>query len=131
LYGKFDCLQAIDTKGDSSGGDGSRTIRRVIRGWWSENIEGSADTLGDEFSYRYKNVHRCKMKLIEVVPHNKLVWLVVDNNFSGLEEIATLKRQPGKDIYLVGGARTAALINGSLTPSVIGDRPSHSIYCTK
>ena len=26
----------------------------------------------------------------------------------GLEEIAGLKQQPGKDIYLVGGARTSA-----------------------
>jgi dihydrofolate reductase len=33
----------------------------------------------------------------------------------GLEEIAALKRQPGKDIYLVGGARTAAsLIDAGL-----------------
>ncbi len=33
----------------------------------------------------------------------------------GLEEIATLKQQPGKDIYLVGGARTtASLIDAGL-----------------
>ncbi len=33
----------------------------------------------------------------------------------GLEEIAILKQQPGKDIYLVGGARTAAsLIDAGL-----------------
>jgi dihydrofolate reductase len=33
----------------------------------------------------------------------------------GLEEIAALKRQPGKDIYLVGGARTtASLIDAGL-----------------
>ena len=33
----------------------------------------------------------------------------------GLDEIAALKRQPGKDIYLVGGARTAAsLIDAGL-----------------
>jgi dihydrofolate reductase len=33
----------------------------------------------------------------------------------GLEEIAALKQQPGKDIYLVGGARTAAsLIDAGL-----------------
>jgi dihydrofolate reductase len=33
----------------------------------------------------------------------------------GLEEIAGLKQQPGKDIYLVGGARTAAsLIDAGL-----------------
>jgi len=33
----------------------------------------------------------------------------------GLEDVAALKRQPGKDIYLVGGARTAAgLIDADL-----------------
>lgn len=33
----------------------------------------------------------------------------------GLEEVAALKRQPGKDIYLVGGARTtASLIDAGL-----------------
>jgi dihydrofolate reductase len=33
----------------------------------------------------------------------------------GLEEIAALKQQPGKDIYLIGGARTAAsLIDAGL-----------------
>jgi dihydrofolate reductase len=33
----------------------------------------------------------------------------------GLEEIAALKQQPGKDIYLVGGARTtASLIDAGL-----------------
>jgi dihydrofolate reductase len=33
----------------------------------------------------------------------------------GLEQIASLRKQPGKDIYLVGGARTAAsLIDAGL-----------------
>ncbi len=45
-----------------------------VRGWWSEEIEGSTDQLGDEFTYRYKDVHHCKMKLIEVIPHKKVVW---------------------------------------------------------
>ena len=53
-----------------------------VRGWWSEEIEGSTDKLGDEFTYRYKDVHSCKMKLIEVIPHKKVVWLVVDNYFN-------------------------------------------------
>src|SRR5258708_17025020 len=53
-----------------------------VRGWWSENIEGSTNKLGDEFTYPYKDVHACKMKLVEVIPNKKVVWLVVDNYFN-------------------------------------------------
>ncbi len=53
-----------------------------VRGWWSEEIEGGTDKLNDEFTYHYKDVHRCKMKLIEVIPGKKVVWLVMDNYFS-------------------------------------------------
>ena len=42
-----------------------------VRGWWSQEIEGSTDGLADEFSYRYKDVHHCKMKLVEVIPRQK------------------------------------------------------------
>jgi Activator of Hsp90 ATPase homolog 1-like protein len=52
------------------------------RGWWSEEIEGSTDKLNDEFSYHYEDVHRCKMKIIEFIPDEKVVWLVMDNYFS-------------------------------------------------
>ena len=55
---------------------------RNVRGWWSEEIEGNTENLNDEFNYRYKDVHHCKMKLIEVVPEKKVVWLVLDNYFS-------------------------------------------------
>ncbi|HVB51861.1 MAG TPA: hypothetical protein VND89_09020 [Acidimicrobiales bacterium] len=53
-----------------------------VRGWWSEEIEGRTDTLGDEFAYHYKDVHICTMKLTEVVPGKKVVWLVLDNSFN-------------------------------------------------
>ena len=51
------------------------------RGWWSEEIEGSAKKLNDEFAYHYKDVHIAKMKLVEVIPNQKVVWLVMDNYF--------------------------------------------------
>jgi hypothetical protein len=57
-----------------------------VRGWWSENIEGDTDKLNDEFDYHYKDVHRCKMRLIEVIPNEKVVWLVLDNYFSFTED---------------------------------------------
>jgi hypothetical protein len=52
------------------------------RGWWSEEIEGSTDKLNDEFNYHYEDVHRCKMKIVESIPNQKVVWLVMDNYFS-------------------------------------------------
>ncbi len=53
-----------------------------IRGWWSEEIEGNTENLNEEFTYHYKDVHRCKMKLTELVPNKKVVWLVMDNYFN-------------------------------------------------
>ncbi len=57
-----------------------------VRGWWSEDVEGSTNKLGDEFTYRYKDVHRCKMKLIKVIPEKRVVWLVLDNYFNFIED---------------------------------------------
>ena len=53
-----------------------------VRGWWSEEIEGSTDKLHNEFKYHYKDVHRCQMKLTEVIPNQKVVWYVMDNYFN-------------------------------------------------
>lgn len=52
-----------------------------VRGWWSEEIEGSTEKVNDVFNYHYKDVHKSKMKLIEVIPNKKVVWLVLDNHF--------------------------------------------------
>jgi hypothetical protein len=57
-----------------------------VRGWWSEEVEGATEKLNDEFTYHYKDVHLCKMKLIEVVPDKKVVWLVLDNYFNFIED---------------------------------------------
>jgi hypothetical protein len=53
-----------------------------VRGWWSEEIEGSTDKLGAEFKYHFKDIHRCKMKITELLPGKKVVWRVLDNDFN-------------------------------------------------
>lgn len=53
-----------------------------VRGWWSEEIEGDARKLNDEFMYHYKDVHYCKMKVTELVPGKKITWLVLNNHFN-------------------------------------------------
>jgi hypothetical protein len=57
-----------------------------VRGWWSGEIEGSAGKLGDEFIYRYKDVHRSKQKITEFIPGKKVVWHVLDSQLSFVED---------------------------------------------
>ena len=53
-----------------------------VRGWWSEEVEGSTDKLNAEFDYHYKDVHISKMKITELIPGKKVAWLVMDNHFN-------------------------------------------------
>jgi hypothetical protein len=53
-----------------------------VRGWWSEEIEGPTDKLGQAFNYRYKDAHRCTIKVTELVPNKRVAWRVLDNYFS-------------------------------------------------
>ena len=52
------------------------------RAWWSEEIKGGTDKLNDVFDYSYGEEHSCKMKLLELIPSQKVVWRVLDNKFS-------------------------------------------------
>ena len=56
-----------------------------VRGWWSEEIEGRTDELG-EFNYHYQDIHRCTLKITELVPGKKVVWRVVDNYFNFIQD---------------------------------------------
>jgi hypothetical protein len=47
-----------------------------VRGWWSETVEGDTDKLHDEFIYEVKDIHYCKMKIVESIPAKRVVWSV-------------------------------------------------------
>jgi dihydrofolate reductase len=51
---------------------------------------------------------RCANTALCAVEHRDDGALAKDEIHPRLEEVADLKQQPGKDIYLVGGARTTA-----------------------
>jgi len=57
-----------------------------VRGWWSGNIEGNTDTLGDEFTYRYEDVHYSKQRITESIPGRKVVWHVLDGYLNFVQD---------------------------------------------
>lgn len=57
-----------------------------VRGWWSESLEGDSKQLGDEFSYRHKEVHYSRHRLTEVIPAKKVVWLTTDSSINFVDD---------------------------------------------
>jgi hypothetical protein len=70
---------------DGSTRDAFNAINNV-RGWWSERISGITDQLNQEFTYQRKDVHKCTLKVVELKPDSKVVWLVLDNYFNFTED---------------------------------------------
>lgn len=57
-----------------------------VRGWWSEEIDGSTDKLGAEFKYHYQDLHFSTQKITELVPGKKVVWHVLDSRIDFVKD---------------------------------------------
>ena len=53
-----------------------------VRGWWSEEIDGSTDKLGAEFTFHHQDIHRSTQRITELVPGKKVVWHVLDSQLA-------------------------------------------------
>jgi uncharacterized protein YndB with AHSA1/START domain len=57
-----------------------------VRSWWMTKVEGDNRAVGDEFSYRVPGVHFCTMRVTELRPGARVVWQVVDNHMSFIDD---------------------------------------------
>lgn len=54
--------------------------------WWSGEITGNSSKLNDEFTYRYKEFHFSKQRIVEIIPDRKVVWLVTESQINYTED---------------------------------------------
>jgi hypothetical protein len=57
-----------------------------VGAWWTGQIEGSAAAIGDEFTYRYSNIHDSTQRVTEFVPGEKIVWSVTEAKLTFVED---------------------------------------------
>lgn len=52
------------------------------RAWWSPEITGSTDKLNEVFDYHFEDIHKCKVRVVELIANKKVVWHILENDFS-------------------------------------------------
>src|SRR3546814_16052997 len=75
----------MDTRGFTSGFTVDQAPDTVfaaicnVRGWWSADITGNPDRVGDRFVHRVRDLHRCVIAIKQLVPGRTIGGTVLPN----------------------------------------------------
>ncbi|MFG1811888.1 SRPBCC domain-containing protein [Streptomyces sp. NPDC049040] len=57
-----------------------------VGAWWTGQVEGRADELGAEFTYRHPPQHYSLQRVVALEPAHRVVWRVTDSHLSFIPE---------------------------------------------
>jgi hypothetical protein len=64
-----------------------KSITNDVPKWWGgKDLEGNSTKLNDEFIINHPGAHYSKQRLVEVIPDNKVVWLVTESALNWLQK---------------------------------------------
>ena len=63
-----------------------------VRGWWEETIAGRTHEEGDEFTHWVPGVHYARIRVTELLPGKRVVWKVLDNWMSFIDDQSRVER---------------------------------------
>ena len=56
-----------------------------VKEWWTGEVLGRSEKIGDEFTYAYKDMHTSTQRVIEFEPGKKIVWEVIAGELRFIE----------------------------------------------
>ncbi len=79
----------------------------AVADWWTGEVEGTAARVGDEFVYRYADLHVSRQRVTELDPGRTVIWRVLDAKLSftadpaewtGTEMVFRIDRPDGRTV---------------------------------
>jgi len=89
-----------------------------VRGWWEETIVGRTHEVNDEFVHWVPGVHFARIRVDELLPGKRVVWRVLDNWMSFIDDQSEWKgTQVRFDIAATDGGTEVRFTHVGLTPA--------------